>query len=259
MFPAARLPFLAATAFVAATTASPASADWQYTHWGMSKTQALLASNGALMPPGSRRERTPYVGLVGHYTSGDRSFDAALLFDDGDELVRVVLTQRTPRECAGTLAALQDKYGQAQNLATLRGATLLAWDDGAGRPSNCTQGFGPPHAASAVAIATRTKPRQSRFIARILTHTREPRLSAHHPRGRRRGRAHRGVAPGADSLFWRSEEFPRAGKPTARNPKLFREIVGTAPFLLVERTLCSLRRRLHPAVLTGRERAEVFD
>ena len=132
MFPAARLPFLAATAFVAATTASPASADWQYTHWGMSKTQALLASNGALMPPGSRCERAPYVGLVGHYATGERNFDAALLFDDGDDLVRVVLTQRTPRECAGTLAALQDKYGQAQNLATLRGATLLAWNDGAG-------------------------------------------------------------------------------------------------------------------------------
>ena len=86
----------------------------------MSKTQALLASNGALMPPGSRGERAPYVGLVGHYATGERNFDAALLFDDGDDLVRVVLTQRTPRECAGTLAALQDKYGQAQNLATLR-------------------------------------------------------------------------------------------------------------------------------------------
>jgi|GEM_PF-1195381 len=131
MFRAARLPFLAATAFAAATAASTASADWQYTHWGMSKTQALLASNGALMPPGSRRERAPYVGLVGHYAAGDRNFDAALLFDDGDDLVRVVLTQRTSRECAGTLAALQDKYGQAQNLATLRGATLLAWNEGA--------------------------------------------------------------------------------------------------------------------------------
>lgn len=130
MLRVARLPFLIVTAFVAATAASSASADWQYTHWGMSKTQALLASNGALMPPGSRRERAPYVGLVGHYASGDRNFDASLLFDDGDDLVRVTLTQRTPRECAGTLAALQDKYGQAQTVATLRGATRLAWNDG---------------------------------------------------------------------------------------------------------------------------------
>ena len=44
--------------------------------------------------------------------------------------MRVTLTQRTPRECAGTLAALQDKYGQAQTVATLRGATRLAWNDG---------------------------------------------------------------------------------------------------------------------------------
>lgn len=131
MLRVARLPFLAVTAVVVATAASSACADWQYTHWGMSKTQALLASNGTLMPPGSRRERAPYVGLVGRYTAGDRNFDAALLFDDGDNLVRVVLTQRTPRECAGTLAALQDKYGQAQTIATLRGATRLAWNDGA--------------------------------------------------------------------------------------------------------------------------------
>jgi len=128
----ARLPFLAASAFAAAIAAPSASADWQYTHWGMSKTQALLASNGALMPTGTRRERAPYIGLAGHYAAGERNFDAALLFDDGDDLVRVVLTQRTPRECAGTLAALQDKYGAAQDLATLRGASLLAWNDAAG-------------------------------------------------------------------------------------------------------------------------------
>jgi len=132
MLRTARLPFLAVTALVAATAASSASANWQYTHWGMSKTQALLASNGALMPPGSRRGHAPYAGLVGHYSAGDRNFDAALLFDDGDDLVRVVLTQRTPRECAGTLTALQDKYGQAQAVATLRGTTLLAWNDGTG-------------------------------------------------------------------------------------------------------------------------------
>lgn len=136
-------------AFAAATATPSAFADWQYTHWGMSKTQALLASNGALMPPGTRRERAPYVGLVGHYTAGEHNFDVALLFDEGDNLVRVVLTQRTPRECAGTLAALQDKYGQAQNLATLRGATLLAWNDGAAGNRVNFDGTPRPNARSA--------------------------------------------------------------------------------------------------------------
>ena len=68
-----RIGRLTATALAGALTASAAQADWQYTRWGMTKDQVMLASNGALSPTPSRRAGNPYVGLRGRYQTDDHS------------------------------------------------------------------------------------------------------------------------------------------------------------------------------------------
>lgn len=120
---------LATVAF--AFAAASAHADWQYTHWGMSKDQVLLAANGALSPTSTRDPGNPYVGLRGTYATSDHSFDASLYFDAGDALASVMLSQRTAQECAKTLADLQSKYGTAQDVTTRRGPLQLIWSGAA--------------------------------------------------------------------------------------------------------------------------------
>ncbi|HEY0179557.1 MAG TPA: hypothetical protein VGC30_07980 [Dokdonella sp.] len=123
--------YVTALAAALALAARAAHADWQYTHWGMSKDQVMLAANGALSPTGTRRAEAPYVGLRGHYETATHRFDAAMLFDAGDALTGVVLTQRTSAECRSTLGDLQSKYGSAQDLTTRRGPLKLMWNDAA--------------------------------------------------------------------------------------------------------------------------------
>jgi hypothetical protein len=119
------------TILVFAFAASAAHADWQYTRWGMSKDQVLLASNGAVSPTSMRGPGTPYVGLRGKYATPDHAFDAALYFDAGDTLVSVTLSQRTAPECAKTLSDLREKYGTAQDVTNRRGPLRLIWSDAA--------------------------------------------------------------------------------------------------------------------------------
>jgi hypothetical protein len=123
-----RLPL---AALVFAFAASTAHADWQYTHWGMSKDQVLLASNGTVSPTSARGPDTPYVGLRGKYATPDHAFDAAMYFDAGDTLVSVMLSQRTAPECAKTLGDLQEKYGTSQDATNRRGPLRLIWSDAA--------------------------------------------------------------------------------------------------------------------------------
>ncbi len=122
-------PMLAALVFAFAAPA--ARADWQYTHWGMSKDPVLLASNGALSQTLMRGPDNPYVGLRGKYATADHAFDAAMTFDAGDTLVGVMLSQRSGQACAKTLADLQDKYGKAQDVTTRRGPLRLIRADAA--------------------------------------------------------------------------------------------------------------------------------
>jgi hypothetical protein len=130
MHAATRTPSARRLALVALLfTASAAHADWQYTHWGMPKDQALLASNGALSPVLTRRAENPYIGLRGKYETGDHKFDAALLFDGGDALTGVWLSQRTPAECRSTLGDLTDKYGAGQDATIGRGPARVMWND----------------------------------------------------------------------------------------------------------------------------------
>ena len=119
----------AAIVFVGALTVSDARADWQYTHWGMSKDQVMLASNGALSPVPTRRATYPYIGLRGKYVAGEHTFDAAMLFDAADALSGVLLSQRTGRECARTLNDLRENYGAAQELSAAREPLKLMWND----------------------------------------------------------------------------------------------------------------------------------
>ncbi|HEY0180547.1 MAG TPA: hypothetical protein VGC30_13085 [Dokdonella sp.] len=118
---------LAGLALAAAVPA--AQADWQYTHWGMSKNQVLLAADGALSDTMTRRAADPYVGLRGHYEAGPHKFDAAMLFDAGDNLTGVLLSQRTSGECVQTLGDLKAKYGAGQDLTTRRGPIEILWSD----------------------------------------------------------------------------------------------------------------------------------
>lgn len=100
-----------------------ASADWQYTRWGMTKEEVAAASKGQLKPCDARcasvTTDNSAAGLVGPYKSGEFNFDAFAMFDKRTgKLVRVNL-KLLAGDGNALLGAVRLKYGEpASRLAT---------------------------------------------------------------------------------------------------------------------------------------------
>lgn len=104
-----------AVSLVVVFATGSASADWQYTKWGMSPAQVQAASKGQLQPCDQRcdghKTATVIPRLVGPYKSGEFSFTAFAIFDPSNKLTKVMLDTKGDVGWAIALA-LKAKYGE---------------------------------------------------------------------------------------------------------------------------------------------------
>jgi hypothetical protein len=103
--------------FAILTASSPAFAGWQFTNWGMTPAQVVVASKGTAQlgngEPGDRMKDSPHVvGAVGTYSSGTHHFRATYYFDGGKlSLVMLKLTNGT-NGCGMLWADMKSAYGK---------------------------------------------------------------------------------------------------------------------------------------------------
>jgi hypothetical protein len=91
-----------------------ASANWQYTKWGMTTAQVQKASKNAAVPTTGESAGGETVKLTAPYSSGPFNFTASFWFDQSDHLTMVDLnlSEGNPNELIGSL---RNKYGEPAN------------------------------------------------------------------------------------------------------------------------------------------------
>ena len=147
-------------AIVAAFAASPASANWQYTRWGMTPAEIAAAAPvhvgmvdlPALSTPTSRVK----AGAV--YQASGMDFTVAFGFDAADHLNRVTLYPSNLHQCSDLNQLLRSVYGDPPpaGITTTAVATAKTWRDERGgniihfliigdwsNPSNCSVAYEP--------------------------------------------------------------------------------------------------------------------
>ena len=100
-------------ALACAAIASPASAHWQFTQWGMTPTQVIEASKGtASAGDGAKAARgDDTVGAVGTYVAGATTFTTKFWFGQ-QGLSTVALQLRDYDKCVDVQRDLLAKYGE---------------------------------------------------------------------------------------------------------------------------------------------------
>lgn len=96
-----------------ALMASPASADWQYTRWGMTPAQVVTASQGAVqIKTGTEGDRVfgADLGAAGTYSAAGFDFTTQFYFDAAERLKGVRLHTDFAR-CAELKDTMAGLYG----------------------------------------------------------------------------------------------------------------------------------------------------
>lgn len=124
-------------AIIAVIWSAPASANWQFTKWGMKTGEVIKASGNAataLSPAESQgrslSDRSAIAEIGMPYRSGSFTFDVAFLFganDGGLRLVDLRLTGGSPYALEGTLKA---KYGVPREAHHTEFGDVLWWNAG---------------------------------------------------------------------------------------------------------------------------------
>lgn len=114
-----------------AAQARPASADWQYTQWGMSPAQVTTASEGRAV---ENRDRSLDAGglkaeLAAPYQGASLPFTAVFLFGLRDRLAAVTLSPRDIGVCGKLPALLQAHYGPPVAREGVDKALTARWND----------------------------------------------------------------------------------------------------------------------------------
>jgi hypothetical protein len=123
--------------FASGTLSNAASADWQYTKWGMSIEQAARASGGQLRPP-TAQERSDKTangvqpGLVGTYRSATFNFICTLYFPTpASGLGKVTLTAVNYQQARSIIESLRGLYGEPVEMDRDRFGNKFRWRDDA--------------------------------------------------------------------------------------------------------------------------------
>jgi hypothetical protein len=100
-------------AFACAAAGSPASANWQYTRWGMTPAEVIDASKGkAAAGDGTKAAKgDDRVEAMGSYDAGETTFVAKFWFGH-QGLSAVVLQLRDYDRCLAVQRDLLAKYGE---------------------------------------------------------------------------------------------------------------------------------------------------
>lgn len=122
-----------AMTMVAIGLPSQSNADWQYTKWGMSPAQVVLASNGtASQGKGSNGERiTGYeTAAVGTYVSGQYHFRSTFHFKQNRlALINLNLVGANLGRCADLRNDLEGVYGKPYENSDDELGTAITWHD----------------------------------------------------------------------------------------------------------------------------------
>jgi hypothetical protein len=128
--------FVLAAVIAAATVwTQPASADWQYTKWGMQPEQAMRASAGQLRPPTAAEApgmsiRGEPPGLVGSYAAGTMVFTVGLYFrGPGQTLDLVQLVLQNRDRFQEVVPALRGQYGEPVARDSTTVGQVYRWRD----------------------------------------------------------------------------------------------------------------------------------
>ena len=99
-------------AMLAAIVASPASAHWQYTKWGMTPDQVIAASGGSVQRGNGDRsvQGDATRGATGTYVAGDLTFNANFWFG-AKGLASTTLSLKDDDKCKDVQRDLLAKYG----------------------------------------------------------------------------------------------------------------------------------------------------
>ena len=115
--------------------ATPASADWQYTKWGMTTEQVSAASKGQMKRCGAACDKqttpTETALLYAPYQSGKFPFTAFAFFNNQTKkLAFVSLRLDDPTMGFELVGALKGKYGQPESKSATQVMNLYVWRSG---------------------------------------------------------------------------------------------------------------------------------
>ena len=122
---------IAVLSFLFGFSAHPASADWQFTRWGMPLAELLAIKDRGItaVTPNPRHRRNGLDELAhGLYMAGSVQFKVGYLFDGAKRLSMVVLSleNATPVDAEQIRAALVSQYGYPP---VPRSVDSLKWTD----------------------------------------------------------------------------------------------------------------------------------
>jgi hypothetical protein len=103
-----------AMAIMALLCIQPASANWQYTKWGMTPAQVEKSSKNMASPVAGRTAGTNQIKLTAPYRSGNFEFTASFWFDQSDHLTSVSLDLNSG-DAHELIGSLRNKYGEPEN------------------------------------------------------------------------------------------------------------------------------------------------
>lgn len=123
---------IAATIGVFLVTTSAASADWQYTKWGMTVDQVIAASKGQMKKCSAVCDKqttdSAKALLYASYQSGDFPFTAFAYFDNQSrKLTSVSLRLDDPSKGYELIGALRAKYGEPATSTRSQLMEILVW------------------------------------------------------------------------------------------------------------------------------------
>lgn len=119
--------------FLFGLCARNASADWQYTKWGMSPEEVLVASKGKLKPctPSACKGKNTDSATpkhYGEYRSGEFRFTIVTLFNNRTgKLSTVSLQLLDPTQGPSLIGALRTRYGEPANSSRTQIMSLWIW------------------------------------------------------------------------------------------------------------------------------------
>jgi hypothetical protein len=122
-----------ATAALIAGHSSPASADWAYTHWGMSPDQVVSASAGSvkIIPTDKEtRDDTDHwvMAAQGSFTDGAIRGEVGFMFDTKTNGLTCVAYNTTGSNVAILKATLIKRFGKPGSTGNYGPAEMMSWE-----------------------------------------------------------------------------------------------------------------------------------
>jgi hypothetical protein len=121
-----------ASATLATGLSSAASADWAYTHWGMSPEQVAAASGGSVkvldVGKQTRDDADHWVlAAQGSFVEGALNLDVGFTFDTRTNGLKCVMYNATGDDVANLKAALVRRYGKPASTSSYGPTETSTW------------------------------------------------------------------------------------------------------------------------------------